>query len=137
MVKPRHLASEFVVLGPDLEASTIAVTETMWAEMDEQFGDFEGASLVSTFAFEEPWPTWEMHPAGDEFVYLLEGDTDMVLASPDGEQVCRLSELGQYVIVPRGAWHTARPRVATRMLFLTPGQGTENCERLPWEDGES
>lgn len=136
LVNPLHLASEFVVLGPDLRASTLTVTETLWAEVDEQFGDFAGSSLVSTFAFDEPWPTWEMHPAGDEIVYLLEGETDLVLALPDGEQVCRLAEPGQYLIVPRGAWHTARPKVATRLLFVTPGQGTENRERLPWDKGE-
>ena len=121
------------MLGPDQAASTVAVTETLWAELDERFGDFAGSSLISTFAFDTPWPTWEMHPAGDEFVYLLEGDTDMVLATPAGEELCRLSEAGEYLVVPRGTWHTARPRAATRLLFVTPGQGTENRERLPWE----
>jgi hypothetical protein len=86
LAKPRHLASEFVVLGADRGASTIAVTETLWTEIDER--------------------------------------------------TCRLAEPGQYFIVPRGAWHTARPRVATRLLFVTPGQGMENRERLPWDGGE-
>ncbi len=133
----RKLASEFVVLGRDLAAETVAVTDTLWAELDDRFGDFSGSSLLSTFAFDAPWPTWEMHPAGDEFVYLLEGDTDLVLASPDGEETCRLAEPGEYCIVPRGTWHTARPHVPTRLLFVTPGQGTENREQLPWDDGGS
>ena len=60
--------------------------------------------------FDVPWPTWEMHPAGDEFVYLLEGDTELALASPDGEQTYRWSEPGQ--------WH-----------------GTENRQRPPWDEG--
>jgi mannose-6-phosphate isomerase-like protein (cupin superfamily) len=135
VAKPLELASEFVVLGPDLAASTVSVTEALWAEIDERFGDFAGSCLVSTFAFDAPWPTWEMHPAGDEFIYLLEGDTELLLASPDGQQDCRLAEPGQYLLVPRGTWHTARPRVATRLLFVTPGQGTENRQRLPWDEG--
>ena len=32
---------------------------------------------------------------------------------------------GDYVIVPRGTRHTARIRKPARMLFITPGEGTE------------
>ena len=31
-----------------------------------------------------------------------------------------------HVVVPKGTWHTARTSVPTKMLFVTPGQGTEN-----------
>ena len=132
LADPLHLNSQFVVLGPELQADTVEVTETLWADIDAAFGDFEGASLVSTFAFDQPWPTWEMHPAGDEFVYLLEGKMDLVLATPDSEAFCVLDQPGQYVIVPAGTWHTARPAVPTRLLFITPGQGTENRACPPW-----
>jgi hypothetical protein len=37
-----------------------------------------------------------------------------------------LRDAGSYVVVPKGVWHTARTSVATRMLFVTPGEGTEN-----------
>jgi len=37
-----------------------------------------------------------------------------------------LSDPGSYVVIPAGIWHTARTSVATRMLFVTPGEGTEN-----------
>jgi hypothetical protein len=29
------------------------------------------------------------------------------------------------VVVPRNTWHTARVSGTTRMLFITPGEGTE------------
>ena len=38
----------------------------------------------------------------------------------------RLRDPGSYVVVPKGTWHTARTSVPTRMLFMTPGEGTEN-----------
>ncbi len=133
MADAKRLSEHFVVLGPDLSGQTVAVTDTVWQDIDSQFGDFAGSALVSTFRFDAAWPTWEMHPAGDEFVYLLDGDTDMILATPDGESSLRLSEPGQFVLVPRGRWHTARPHAPTSMLFVTPGQGTENRETLPWE----
>jgi quercetin dioxygenase-like cupin family protein len=33
---------------------------------------------------------------------------------------------GDTVIVPRGAWHTAKIAGTTSMLFITPGEGTLN-----------
>jgi quercetin dioxygenase-like cupin family protein len=37
-----------------------------------------------------------------------------------------LAKPGSYVLVPTNTWHTARTDVATTMLFLTPGLGTEH-----------
>ena len=85
--------------------------------------------LVQRFAFDEPWPTWEMHPAGDEMVYLLSGNTDFVLWVDSEEKVVSINEPGSYVIVPRGTWHTARPHEPTDMLFFTPGECTLNAEQ--------
>ena len=64
----------------------------------------------------------------DEFVVLLSGTADLVFATTDGEDVVALSGPGSYVIVPRGVWHTARVHEPTQMLFVTPGEGTENRE---------
>ncbi len=126
MTKPQSLASTFVTMGPDFAAETIAVTETVWADIDERFGDFRGRTLISSVEFSEAWPTWEMHPAGDELVFVVDGDTDMTLALPDGDETVRLERPGEFVIVPKGVWHTASPHRPTRMLFVTPGEGTEN-----------
>jgi hypothetical protein len=35
-----------------------------------------------------------------------------------------LGTQGSYVIVPRGAWHTAKVRIPSRLLFITAGEGT-------------
>lgn len=123
------ISSTFVVVDKTLSAETVAVTDSIWTELDERFGDFAGSSLISSFTFEEDWPTWELHPHGDEFVCLLSGDAEMTLALPDGDEIVRLTEPGSFVIVPRGTWHTARMNAPTRMLFVTPGQGTENREQ--------
>lgn len=78
------------------------------------------------FRFTEDWPTWEIHPAGDELVVLLAGKVDMVLRLADGDRVVPLEHRGA-VVVPRGTWHTARVHAPSEMLFVTPGEGTENC----------
>jgi len=52
----------------------------------------------------------------------------MILAAHGGDQTVRLSEPGSFVIVPRGTWHTATVRKPTQMMFVTPGQDTDNRE---------
>jgi mannose-6-phosphate isomerase-like protein (cupin superfamily) len=65
-----------------------------------------------------------MHPAGDEIVCLLSGRASFEFEGRG--HVAELSEPGSYVIVPKGTWHTAHTTVPTRMLFITPGEGTQN-----------
>ena len=125
----QQLASTFVVMGDARTAETVDVTETVWNDIEKRFGDFQGLTLVSSFEFDDAWPTWEMHPAGDEFVCLLDGDVDVTLALPSGDETIRLSTPGEFAIVPKGVWHTASPRRPTKMLFVTPGEGTENREQ--------
>jgi hypothetical protein len=50
----------------------------------------------------------------------------MVLDRDGMEEVTHLRDSGSYVVIPKGTWHTARTSVATKMLFITPGEGTEN-----------
>ncbi len=119
------LASTFVVLQPDHSALPVPVTPTVFEELDRRFDRFRGRVLVSSFSFDCDWPSWEIHPAGDEIVCLLSGDVAMVLDRNGSEEVIRLHDPGAFVIVPKGTWHTARTSVPTRMLFVTPGEGDE------------
>ena len=132
--KPPDIQSTFVVVNPKLTADSVPVTDTIWSDLDEKYGDFAGHSLISSFSFDADWPTWEIHPEGDEFVCLLSGDADMILRTDDGEQCVRLHTPGSFVIVPKGTWHTAKVNAPTSMLFVTPGQGTENREQPPGQD---
>ena len=129
MTKPFRLGKHFVVMDQAFSAEAVEVTDTLYAELDENYDGFAGRLLVSRFSFDADWPTWEVHPAGDEFVYLLEGAADMILALPGGDETVHVREPGDFVIVPQGVWHTAKTNTATTMLFVTPGQGTINAER--------
>lgn len=128
---PHDLNETRLVLGPEGEGTLLAVGPSFYEKLDKQFGDFSGHVLIQQFEFEEAWPTWEMHPEGDEFVYLLEGDTDMLLFENGKEERVNVSTPGEYVVVPRGVWHTAQPKERTRLLFVTPGEDTQNAERPP------
>ena len=132
---PADIRCSFVVVNKDLLADVVSVTDTIWSDLDEKFGDFAGHSLIASSSFDDDWPTWEVHPEGDEFARLLSGDADMILDTDEGEQRVRLNTPGSFVIVPKGTWHTAKAPAPTSMLFVTPGQGTGNREQPPERNG--
>lgn len=74
-------------------------------------------------------PPWERHPAGDELLYVLDGELELSLLAPEGriEVVLRT---GSIFVVPRGLWHRSSPRGAVSMLFVTPTHGGEDS----WAD---
>jgi mannose-6-phosphate isomerase-like protein (cupin superfamily) len=120
------LSSTFAVLDPAQRATLIKVTPTIYEELDRRFNEFTGHWLVSCHAFDKDWSSWERHPAGDEIVCLLSGETTMILDRDGVHESIQVSEPGSYVVVPKGLWHTAKTSVPTKMLFITPGAGTEN-----------
>ena len=67
---PADLRSTLVVVNTGLQADTIAVTDSIWSDLDRKFGDFAGHILIASFGFDDDWPTWEIHPNGDEVVCL-------------------------------------------------------------------
>lgn len=119
-----NLSSTFVVVSPDQSAVPIAVTPTIYEELDRRFEGFKGRVLVSCYRFDSDWESWEMHPAGDEIVCLLSGRVSFEFEGRG--HVAELTEPGSFVIVPRGTWHTAHTNVPTTMLFVTPGEGTQH-----------
>ncbi len=128
---PIDLDQNFVVIDDNLAADVLPVGDNFYAELGERYGSFAGHMLVSCHHFSRDWPTWEMHPSGDEIVVLTSGRAIMVFAAPDsaGDQEIELREPGQFVVVPKGTWHTAKVNNTASMIFMTPGEGTENREQ--------
>lgn len=127
-IKQHNSLEAFAVLKPDQAAETVTVSPTLYAALDQDFDGFQGHSLMAVHEFSESWSMWERHPAGDEIVMLLSGRATLVLKTDEGEEVVTLETAGAYVIVPKGVWHTAKVSEPTRMLFITPGEGTESSE---------
>ena len=133
---PATIDSTFVVFDARGQATPIGVTPEFWDELKDRFGDFSGKLLVSSFHFEQDWPTWECHPHGDEWIGLLSGDFDLRMDLPDGHdgpRSVRLHKPGAFVVVPKGVWHTAKVRAPSSALFVTPGQGTLTRPVEPYE----
>jgi mannose-6-phosphate isomerase-like protein (cupin superfamily) len=68
---------------------------------------------------------WEIHPEGDELLYLLTGVVDVVLDEPAGERAFELRG-GQACVVARGVWHRLDLRQPSDLLFITPARGTRH-----------
>lgn len=122
-----QLTDTFAVLTPDLRLETVPVTPDVYSALDERFPGFRGHTLISTHEFESDWGTWEMHPAGDELVILLSGRAQLILRRSDGDEMIDLAAAGDFAIVPQGTWHTAHIQAHCRLLFITPGEGTDNA----------
>ena len=120
------LASTVAVIDPGLGSTLLPITPGLYAELDARFDNFRGHLLVAQHDFDADWPTWECHPAGDELVILLSGSAAMVLRGAEGDRKLTLARPGEFLRVPAGTWHTARIQQPTRMLFITPGEGTDN-----------
>ena len=120
------LADHYLRLRPDSSIEVLNGGEKFWGQlMAGELGDFRHEYLVTTSTFSEDWPSWENHVNGDEIVFLLSGRTEFFLELATGTTSVVLDNPGQYVLVPRNTWHTARTGVATTMLFITAGEGTQ------------
>jgi mannose-6-phosphate isomerase-like protein (cupin superfamily) len=117
------LTSTYVHLEAGGDAEAEEVGEDFWARIGSR--PYEGVRLVAAIRMTEDARAWEMHPAGDELLYLLSGAVDVVFRDDDHEQTVALRS-GGACIVARGRWHRQIVREAGVMLFITPGAGTEH-----------
>ncbi|ABS62287.1 Cupin 2 conserved barrel domain protein [Parvibaculum lavamentivorans DS-1] len=86
----------------------------------------EGGLLLARMKAEGPddlhADQWEIHPEGDEFIHVLEGEVALILeGAADGVTLTA----GDAAIVPRGRWHRFDWMGPVALLFVTPPGGTE------------
>ena len=122
--EPLDPQASYVHLAADGSATITAGGDAFWTLPDAEMALFGDGWLVSEFEFASDWPNWEMHPAADEFVYLLSGAVELQLDLPHGLRRVQLTGRGA-VVVPRGVWHTAKVAALSRLLHITRGAGTE------------
>lgn len=121
-----NIEQAYVVLNADKKASVEVVDTNLFQRLDANYSGFQGCELISCFEFEQNWSSWEMHPAGDETVILLSGQVTFALQYDKAEELVQLKKPGDFMLVPKNIWHTARCTVKTKLLFITPGEGTQH-----------
>lgn len=110
------LATDAVHLTDDLGAHRY---ELRSGSEPRALSDLTSGRLVSVFSYTVTWDTQERHPTGDELVYVLAGDVDLLTDSGDGEQAHRVP-CGRAFVVPAGSWHRVAVREPATLLFVTP-----------------
>lgn len=68
----------------------------------------------------EPPHAGEVHPDGDELLYLVSGAMSVRLELPDGDRVVDV-RAGQALVVPQGVWHRIKIRESGQLIHVTPG----------------
>lgn len=132
MTAARSLYTHPIHLG--LGATAVPQPEFTGMEWYAEYGlrnaaDGREGRLVSLYRFDESWPSWEMHPVGEEVVLCLEGSMTLHQEMADGGTATVTLGPGDYAINPAGAWHTADIDGSALALFITAGEGTDHRPR--------
>jgi mannose-6-phosphate isomerase-like protein (cupin superfamily) len=118
------LDSTYIHLRPDERAFAMEGGRAFWGKIEER-RDLDHGRLMGSVDQTADWDHWERHPAGEEILTLLTGEMDLVLDMPAGEQRATLKP-GETFIVPKGVWHRGIVKAPGRLMFITPGAGTEH-----------
>ncbi len=70
----------------------------------------------------------EMHPDGDELLFMLSGAVTVRLELPDGNRSVFLGA-GEALVVPQGVWHKITMQQPGRLVHITPGPNGEARRR--------
>lgn len=117
---------KFVILKPDMGMDELQFGPDFYESLDRNYDGFKSHCLISAHEFTENWPTWEIHPKGDEMVVLMGGSAEFILKTNAETESVLLVEPGSFVVVPGNTWHTAIINDHASLLFITPGEGTLN-----------
>jgi mannose-6-phosphate isomerase-like protein (cupin superfamily) len=75
----------------------------------------------------------ELHPDGDEFLYVVSGAVRLILDDGDekavGTESTVLLRSGDAYIVPRGVWHRLESTEPSYLIHVTPGPNGEHRPR--------
>lgn len=128
------LFKNYLLLDSDGEAVTLPGGGDFWGQLMSgnpadtgirRLLDSKHGRLFSALTMGSDWTNWEMHPAGDEVLVMLEGAVTFRFEEAAGTREIELTA-GRVLIVPRGVWHTAKVRTPSKLLAITAGQGTQH-----------
>lgn len=93
----------------------------------------DGLTIGAPVMTREPPHAGEMHPDGDELLFLLSGKVTVVLEDQDPPRRVDLVP-GQALVVPRGTWHRILLAEPSQILHITPGPGGAHRPPTPRDD---
>jgi mannose-6-phosphate isomerase-like protein (cupin superfamily) len=113
----------------DLSCEVVGIGADRQARLVEQTGRgpqrIDGFTIGAPDLTGDPPHKGEMHPDGDELLFMLSGSVTVRLELPEGDRIVELGA-GDAVVVPRGIWHLVTLREPGRLVHITPGPNGEH-----------
>lgn len=116
---------QYLSLLPTGQLQLLAGNAAFWQQSPQALDALARHWLVTEFSFSDDWTQWELHPSGDELVYLLTGAAELWLETAAGIQ-CLPMQAPAAALIPAHCWHRVTTRQLCRMLFITYGEGTQH-----------
>ena len=115
--------SQVITISKEFEKLTFVGNRTPESTDEELEGAFlvlsayrDGAIFIGYYAGNSEW---ERHSGGDEIVYVLEGETSLVLLTENGEK-SNLLKSAELLIVPQNTWHRFETSEGVKIMTVTP-----------------
>ena len=80
----------------------------------------DGFSVGAPMLTEDAPHAGEVHPDGDELLYMVSGRISVRLELPEGDRTVDVAA-GEALVVPKGTWHLVTLREPGRLVHITPG----------------
>ena len=113
-----NLATSVITLQRDGEARVLASVPGPPPRTD-------GLTIGAPFMTREPPHGGEMHPDGDEVLFLISGRITVFIEDQDPAREVELGP-GEALVIPRGAWHRVCLGEPSQILHITPGPRFEH-----------
>ena len=118
MAAPTHFDPSNHVIGLDGEFAA-----TKLPEQPDPPVPFSGVTFgVATMSQNSPH-NGEMHPDGDEILYLISGKVRVVFVDGDAEDDD--VHPGDGLVIPKGVWHRVDILEPCQIVYLTPGPNNQ------------
>lgn len=122
--KAHFLSENAAHLTEDLGVDAVAFGSEFWGQLEDNPHLLKGRVFGVVHKDPAPPTFKEMHPEGDEILFVHYGQMDVILYEDEAEEVIPLSK-GQWALIPKGVWHTIHVKAPTEVIFITPMEGTE------------
>ncbi|MGH7778475.1 MAG: cupin domain-containing protein [Candidatus Binataceae bacterium] len=113
------LVRTHVLLGANGEAKAAKIPGA-YGHAQKTDGWFVGLAHI-----DKPARWWEVHPLGDELLFLGSGEIAVTIETGRRHRAIRL-HAGEACVVPRGRWHRVDAVKAGELIFFTFQKKTRN-----------